>query len=101
VSGTVAALEAITSILFVGYYVVGFSALFRLRRQHAVRPGNFKAWGHPWSTGLLVALSVAFLAMNAVADTQHALVAIALVAGAWPLWRWARKSATVDSGGLK
>jgi APA family basic amino acid/polyamine antiporter len=71
--------------------------LFRLRRQRAVRHGNFKAWGHPWSTGLLVALSVAFLAMNAVADTQHALVAIALVAGAWPLWRWARKSATVDS----
>ena len=92
-SGTVAALEAITSILFVGYYVVGFAALFRLRRQGAVRPGNFQAWGHPWSTGLLVALSMAFLLMNALTDTAHALVALALVAGAWPLWYWLRNRA--------
>ena len=90
-SGTVAALEAITSILFVGYYVVGFAALFRLRRQGPVPPGSFRAWGHPWSTGLLMVLSVAFLLMNAVADTAHALVALALVAGAWPLWRWAQR----------
>ena len=90
-SGTVAALEAITSILFVGYYVVGFAALFRLRRRGAGPPGSFAAWGHPWSTGLLVALSGAFLGMNAVADTRHALVALALVAGAWPLWYWARR----------
>ncbi len=94
-SGTVAELEAITSVLFVGYYVVGFAALFRLRRLQPTTPGDFRAWGHPWSTGLLMALSVAFLVMNAVSDTRHALVALALVAGAWPLWRWARKSATV------
>ncbi|WP_310397725.1 APC family permease [Hymenobacter sp.] len=90
-SGTVAALEAITSILFVGYYVVGFAALLKLRRQGPAPAEAYRAWGHPWSTGLLVALSVAFLAMNAVADTAHALVALALVAGAWPLWRWARR----------
>jgi APA family basic amino acid/polyamine antiporter len=75
--------------------VVGFAALFKLRRLRPVAPGEFRAWGHPWSTGLLVALSVAFLVMNAVSDTGHALVALALVAGAWPLWRWTRKSATV------
>ena len=32
-SSTVSALEAITSILFVGYYTVGFLALFQLRRR--------------------------------------------------------------------
>ena len=90
-SGTVAALEAITSILFVGYYVVGFAALFRLRSRQVGLTDGFRAWGHPWSTGLLVLLSVAFLSMNAVADTSHAAVAAALVAGAWPLWRWARR----------
>ncbi len=90
-SGTVAALEAITSILFVGYYVVGFAALFRLRSRQVGLADGFRAWGHPWSTALLVALSVAFLGMNAVADTSHAAVAAALVAGAWPLWRWARR----------
>jgi APA family basic amino acid/polyamine antiporter len=90
-SGTVAALEAVTAVLFVGYYVVGFAALFRLRRQAPVPPGDYRAWGHPWSTGLLVAFSLAFLALNVVTDLPHALVAVGLVAGAWPLWRWARK----------
>lgn len=89
-SGSVAALEAITSVLFVGYYVAGFAALLHLRRQGPAPPGAYRAWGHPWSTGVLVALSVAFLGLNAGADTGHALVALGLVAGAWPLWRWAR-----------
>ena len=91
-SGTVAALEAITSILFVGYYVVGFAALLRLRHLGPGPAGSYQAWGHPWSTRLLVLLSTIFLVLNVVTDTSHALIALALVAGAWPLWRWARKS---------
>ena len=96
-SGTVAALEAVTAVLFVGYYVVGFAALFRLRRQGPVAPGGYRAWAHPWSTGLLVALSVGFLGLNVVADLPHALVALGLVAGAWPLWRWARRRAAAQA----
>lgn len=92
-SGTVAALEAVTAVLFVGYYVVGFAALLRLRRQSPGPPDGYRAWGHPWSTGLLVALSLAFLGLNVVADLPHALVAAGLVVGAWPLWRWARRRA--------
>ena len=90
-SGSVAALEAVTAILFVGYYVVGFAALLRLRRQGPVPPGDYRAWGHPWSTRLLVALSVGFLGLCAVADWPHALLALGLVAGAWPLWRLSRR----------
>lgn len=102
-SGTVAALEAVTAVLFVGYYVVGFAALFRLRRQGPGPADGYRAWAHPWSTGLLVALSVGFLGLNAVADWPHALVAVGLVAGAWPLWRRARRRAAAagSSGGLR
>jgi APA family basic amino acid/polyamine antiporter len=87
-SGTVSSLEAITSILFVGYYVVGFAALLKVRRTTPLASDSYRAWGHPWSTRVLVALSAAFLLMNAVADTIHAALAALLVAGAWPLWRW-------------
>ncbi len=75
-----------------GYYVVGFAALLRLRQLGPGPPGSYQAWGHPWSMGLLVLLSTIFLVLNVVTDTSHALIALALVAGAWPLWRWARKS---------
>jgi APA family basic amino acid/polyamine antiporter len=91
ISGTVASLEAVTSILFVGYYVVGFAALLKLRRQGPPPADGYRAWAHPWSTGLLVLLSIAFLVLNAVADTRHAAVAALLVVGAWPLWHWTRR----------
>ncbi|GAA4370930.1 amino acid permease [Hymenobacter saemangeumensis] len=87
-SGTVASLEAITSILFVGYYVVGFAALLKLRRQGPPAPDAYRAWLHPWSTGLLVLLSVGFLVLNVIEDSRHALIAALLVVGAWPLWHW-------------
>ena len=90
-SGTVAGLEAVTSILFVSYYVVGFAALFWVRRAAAdATYTGYRAWAHPASTGLLVLLSLAFLALNVVLDTRSALVAAALVAGSYPLWRWRR-----------
>ena len=92
-SGTVAGLEAITSILFVGYYVVGFAALFRVRRaangQKPVYEG-YLAWAHPASTAALVGLSLAFLGLNAVLDRGTALVAALLVVGSYPLWRYGR-----------
>src|SRR6476661_6680566 len=87
-SGNVASLEAITSILFVGYYVVGFAALLKLRQQGPPPGDAFRAWAHPWSTGLLVLLSIGFLVLNVLDDTRHALIAVLLVVGAWPLWRW-------------
>ena len=95
-SGTVAGLEAVTSILFVGYYVVGFAALFRVRKaasrdQKPVYVG-YRAWAHPASTTLLVGLSLAFLALNAVLAPTPALVAALLVAGSFPLWRYGKRS---------
>ncbi|WP_375416719.1 APC family permease [uncultured Hymenobacter sp.] len=92
-SGTVAGLEAVTSILFVGYYTVGFAALFRVRRAAAAdnEPyDGYRAWAHPASTALLLGLSGAFLLLNAVLDPVPALAAALLVAGSYPLWRWRR-----------
>ena len=95
-SGTVAALEAVTSILFVGYYAVGFAALFGVRRQamaQTVPYDGYRAWAHPASTALLLGLSLVFLLLNAVLDPYSALVAAALVAGSYPLWWWQRAGA--------
>lgn len=92
-SSTVPALEAVTSILFVGYYTVGFLALFQVRRLPATTPASatYQAWGHPWTTGILVVASLGFLGANALLDPGHALIAAGLVVGAWPLWQWARR----------
>lgn len=92
-SGTVTELEAVTSILFVSYYVVGFAALFRVRRAaqaEALAYDGYHAWAHPASTTLLLLLSLGFLGLNALLDPGPALVAALLVAGSYPLWRWQR-----------
>lgn len=95
-SNTVSALEAITSMLFVGYYTVGFLALFRVRRLALLNASSpiYHAWGHPWTTGGLVVASLGFLGVNALLDPGHALIAVGLIVGAWPLWRWARWRST-------
>jgi hypothetical protein len=40
----------------------------------------FRAWGYPWSVGIVLAGAVAFLIGVLMADTRTALVATALLA---------------------
>ncbi|MCC2548165.1 APC family permease [Hymenobacter sp. BT175] len=85
-SGTAAQLLAITSILFVSYYAVGFAAVLRLRRTEPDLLRPYQTWGYPYTTWLVLLGSVAFLLSNAVADPGNTLWALALVAGSYPVW---------------
>jgi APA family basic amino acid/polyamine antiporter len=95
-SGTLDQLIAAAAVLFVLNYVSAYASAFRLRRSEpgAVRP--FRAWGYPWTTGVVLAGSLAFLA-GAVADSPRsagfAAGLIALAVPAWWLSRRARRPA--------
>ncbi len=80
VSGTFQKLVAIASIFLVLNYSVCCLALVVLRRRDPdlVRP--FRAWGYPWSAGIVLAGAIAFLAGAAVGDTVNAAAALALLA---------------------
>jgi APA family basic amino acid/polyamine antiporter len=89
-TGTFETIIAIAAFFFVASYSLSFLAVFVLRRREpdAVRP--YRAKGHPWTTGFVLAGSLAFLGSAVVSDRRNSLVALALVVVSYPVFRLTR-----------
>ena len=79
-SGTFQKLVAVASFFLAANYCASCLALVVLRRREPGAERPFRAWGYPWSAGIVLAGAAAFLASVLVEDTRTALVAIALLA---------------------
>jgi APA family basic amino acid/polyamine antiporter len=79
-TGTFQRLVAVASFFLAVYYFVCCLALIALRRREPGTPRPFRAWGYPWSAGLVAIGAAAFLGGALVADTTNALLAVALLA---------------------
>lgn len=86
-TGTFAAIIAVLSFFFVANYVLAFASVFVLRRREPEAPRPYRAWGYPWTTGLAMAGSLAFLAGMAAGDPRTSLYALALLAASYPIYR--------------
>ncbi|HXG58077.1 MAG TPA: APC family permease [Thermoanaerobaculia bacterium] len=91
-TGTFEAVVARLAFFFVANYALSFTTLFVLRRREPDTPRPFRAWGHPFTTGLALAASVAFLLGAAASDPANSLVAIVLLALTVPLFLLVRFS---------
>ena len=78
-SGTYDSLIAVASILFVAIYISGFAALLVLRRREPHLPRPYKVWWYPWTTLLVLLLSVAFLIGSVIGDLRHSLFTVILI----------------------
>lgn len=79
-SGTFERLIAICAFLFIASYSLSFLSVFALRRREPDTPRPYRAWGHPWTTGVVLLGSLVFLGATLVADPRGAvIVALALV----------------------
>ena len=85
--GTAGQVITIVSFFFVANYVLSFISLFVLRRREPEKPRPYRAWGHPWTTGLALVGSVLFLAGAVASDTVNSLYALALLAVSYPVFR--------------
>jgi len=68
------------SFFFVANYTLSYSSLFILRKKEPQLERPYRAWGYPWSAGLVLAGAAAFLVGAAVGDTINAAGALALLA---------------------
>lgn len=76
---------------FVANYTLSFTSLFVLRRKEPELARPFRSWGYPWTTGLALAGSVAFL-IGAVwgdvhAGKQSSIIALVLLVASYPVYR--------------
>jgi APA family basic amino acid/polyamine antiporter len=86
VTGTFETVVAKLAFFFVANYTLSFVTLFVLRRREpdAVRP--YRAWGHPFTTGLALLASIAFLAGAAASDPRSTIWAVGLLMLSVPIF---------------
>jgi APA family basic amino acid/polyamine antiporter len=86
-TGTFERLIAICAFLFVASYALSFTSVFVLRRREPDIPRPYRAWGHPWTTGIVLAGSVVFLVATIAAAPRDGAIVAALLAASYPVYR--------------
>ncbi|MGI9200794.1 MAG: APC family permease [Woeseiaceae bacterium] len=79
--------------LFVPLYVALIIGIFILRKREPDTARPFRAWGHPYSTVIVLIGWSLITAFQAYADKEIALYAVGLVAFAWPVYWYLKKKA--------
>jgi len=79
--------------LFVPLYVALIIGIFILRKREPNTARPFRAWGHPYSTVVVLIGWSMITVFQAYADKEIALYAIGLVAFAWPVYWYLNKKA--------
>lgn len=80
VTGTFQRLVAITAFFLALNYAICCVALVVLRRREPDRERPFRAWGYPWSAGIVLVGAVGLLAGTLAGDTANGVGALALLA---------------------
>ncbi len=78
---------AVTAFLFVANYTFTYLSLFALRRREPETPRPYRAWGHPWTTSLVLLISIGLLVGALFADTWNSLASILLLLLSYPIFR--------------
>ena len=87
VTGTFNSVLALAAFFFVANYLISFSAIFALRRKEPDTPRPFRTPGYPFTTGLVLIGSAAFLVGAVISDRTNSLWSMALLAVSWPVYR--------------
>jgi basic amino acid/polyamine antiporter, APA family len=95
ITGTLEIVLAVTAFLFVAQYALIFTTVFILRRREPRARRPFRALGHPWTTALVLVLSIAFLVGAFLADTRNSIYSLLLLALSWPIYMLVRPRSTV------
>jgi APA family basic amino acid/polyamine antiporter len=93
ITGTLEIVLAVTAFLFVAQYALIFLTVFLLRRREPEARRPFRAVGHPWTTGFVLALSIAFLVGAFLADTRNSIYSLILLTISWPIYLMVRPRA--------
>jgi amino acid transporter len=82
------------------FYALTALSVIVLRRKMPDAPRPYKAWGYPYATLLLVAVTGWFLYNTVVKDTRNAVIGIVLLLASLPFYAyWARRRKTSGNPG--
>src|SRR5947209_17006841 len=75
------------AFFFVANYTLSFFSLFWLRWKEPAMERPYRAWGYPWTTGIALAGSAAFLFGSLLTDRQNAPLALGMLILSYPVFR--------------
>ncbi|MBA2743086.1 MAG: amino acid permease, partial [Chthoniobacterales bacterium] len=84
---------AVTAFLMVANYTFTYLSLFALRRREPDAARPYLALGHPWTTGLVLLISIGLLAGALIADTWNSIASIVLLGVSFPMFKLTRRTA--------
>jgi basic amino acid/polyamine antiporter, APA family len=87
VTGTVESVLALCAFFFVVNYSMSFMSVFALRRKEPDTPRPWRVPGFPYTTGLALLGSFAFLGGSIVTDWSHSWRSLLLLALSYPIYR--------------
>lgn len=88
ITGTFDQVIAMAAVFFVLNYLSAYLAVIRLRRTEPALTRPWRAWGYPWTTGIVVVGSIGILATVIAGDLRSAAFAMALLAVSIPVRLW-------------
>lgn len=83
---------AVIAFFFVVSYAISFLSVFVLRGREPERARPYRAWGYPWTTGLSLVGSLAFL-ISSLVSNKNSLYALGLLALSYPTYLLLKRSA--------
>lgn len=90
-SGRFEEIVAVAAILMATAYCVNYTAVIVLRRREPELERPFRAWGYPWTTGLVLLGSLAFLVTDIHGDPASGWKAAVLLGAALPVYGWLKR----------
>ena len=99
-TGTFQTIIAIAAFFFVADYALSFAAVFVLRKREPGAARPYRAIGHPWSTGTVLAGSLAFLVSAVLSDGRNSLAALGILVVSYPTFRFSRPFTASGIGAL-
>ena len=97
-SGTLATLIAMDSVVIVALYASGFASMLMLRRREPEMLRPYRAWCYPWSTIAVLIASLGFLLGAVIGDLKHSLFTVILVSLSYVASRVIVRSGAEASG---
>jgi basic amino acid/polyamine antiporter, APA family len=87
-SGTFEQIIAIATVLFLLLYISAYAAVFVLRRREPALARPYRAFGFPYTTGIVCAGCVLVLIAAVLEDLRSAIAAGILLAACAPVYAW-------------
>ncbi len=90
-SGSFNRVFAVTAFLVVSKYLLSYLAVFVLRWREPNAPRPYRAFGHPWTTAVVVIGSLLFLVGVVAADTRNTLYGCMVLIASYPIYLLGRR----------